>query len=109
MKRKFIKSGVWTMSRHPNYFGEITLWWGVFLSALNGLIVHGNALLPALLAHSKSSQLYCLTVSPIFVYLLLNYVSGVNLLEAASDARWGSRKDYQDYKSKTPVLFPKLF
>ncbi len=108
-KGKFITSGVWSLSRHPNYFGEITLWVGVFLSALNGLIVHGNDLLPSLLAHSKSSQLYCLIFSPVFVYLLLNFVSGVNLLEASSDAKWGSKKDYRDYKTKTPVLFPKLF
>jgi len=108
-KGKFIRTGVWAISRHPNYAGEITLWFGVFLSSLNGLIVHGKDLVPTLLAHSKSSQLYCLAFSPVFVYLLLNYVSGVNMLEASADAKWGTKKEYQDYKAATPVLFPRPF
>jgi len=108
-KGKFIRTGVWSISRHPNYAGEITLWFGVFLSASNGLIVQGQDFLPTILTHIKSSQLYCLAFSPLFVYLLLNYVSGVNMLEASADAKWGSKKDYQDYKAATPVLFPRPF
>ncbi len=106
-KGKFIKSGLWSISRHPNYFGEITLWFGIFLTVLSGVI--GQPLFDNFITFAKSSQLYCLLFSPVFVYLLLNYVSGVNLLEKSADEKWGRNADYQKYKKTTPVLFPKLF
>jgi steroid 5-alpha reductase family enzyme len=93
---KFITTGLWSWSRHPNYAGEISLWIGVFISAVNALQT-GFTLAPQLLAYA---------CSPVFVFLLINYVSGVNLLESASDKKWGSRKDYQEYKARTPVVFP---
>lgn len=90
-KGRFIQSGLWAWSRHPNYFGEITLWVGVALIAL-----------PAL----SGWQLVTL-ISPVFVYLLLTRVSGVPMLESRADERWGDDPDYQAYKARTPVLFPK--
>ena len=92
-KGKFISSGLWSLSRHPNYFGEFTLWTGlaiISISFLNGVM-------------------YVVLLSPIFIYFLLNKVSGVNLLEEIGEKRWGSKKEYQDYKKNTPVFFPKLF
>ena len=47
-------------------------------------------------------------ISPIFVTLLLTRVSGVPLLEAKADAKWGDQADYQEYRRTTPVLVPKL-
>jgi steroid 5-alpha reductase family enzyme len=90
-KGRFIQSGLWAWSRHPNYFGEITLWVGVALIAL-----------PAL----SGWQLVTL-ISPVFVYFLLTRVSGVPMLESRADERWGDDPDYQAYKARTPVLFPK--
>ena len=90
-KGRFIQSGLWAWSRHPNYFGEILLWTGVALIAL-----------PAL-----SGFQYVTLISPLFVYLLLTRVSGVPMLEARADERWGDEPAYQAYKARTPVLFPR--
>ena len=92
-KGKFISSGLWSLSRHPNYFGEFALWTGLAIISISFL----------------SGVMYVVLISPIFIYLLLNKVSGVNLLEDIAEERWGSEKEYQDYKKNTPVFFPKLF
>ena len=89
---KFITSGLWSRSRHPNYFGEIILWIGVALIAF-----------PVL-----SGWQYVTLISPVFVMLLLIKVSGVKLLEESARKRWGSDPDYQEYVKTTPVLVPKL-
>ncbi len=90
---QFISTGLWSRSRHPNYFGEITLWLGVAVLAL-----------PAL----SGWQLATL-ISPVFVFLLLTRVSGVPLLEKKADRKWGGQADYEAYKANTPVLFPRLW
>ena len=88
-KDKFITTGLWSYSRHPNYLGEITLWLGVALMSFSSL---------------EGLQLITL-VSPIFTYLLLVYVSGVRLLEASGNKKWGHLSSYQEYKKNTPTLF----
>jgi steroid 5-alpha reductase family enzyme len=90
-KDKFITSGLWSWSRHPNYFGEIVLWFGVTIIAL-----------PVL-----QGWQWVTLISPIFIVILLTKISGVNLLEARADEKWGGQKDYETYKAKTPVLIPK--
>ena len=91
-KDKFITTGLWARSRHPNYFGEIVLWTGI-----------------AVISFSSLEGLQYLTlISPIFTYLLLVYVSGVRMLEARGDLKWGDDPEYQDYKKRTPVLFIKI-
>jgi len=92
-KGKFINSGLWSRSRHPNYFGEITLWLGIAVMAL-----------PVL----RGWQWIAL-ISPLFVTLLLTKVSGIPLLEKKSDKKWGGQEDYEAYKKKTPVLIPKIW
>ena len=91
-KGKFIHTGLWSRSRHPNYFGEITLWLGVAIIAL-----------PVL-----SGWQWVAMISPIFVFILLTRVSGVPMLEKKADDKWGGQEDYEEYKKNTPVLFPKL-
>jgi len=90
-KGRFIHSGVWSWSRHPNYFGEILLWVGVAVVAL-----------PVL----RGWQWVTL-ISPVFVALLLLRVSGVPMLEKAADEKWGGQADYEAYKSRTSVLVPR--
>lgn len=89
-KGKFIHSGLWAYSRHPNYCGEITMWVGIFVTAAHGL---PSPLLRAFAA-----------ASPAFVTLLLTRVSGVPLLEKQGDERWGKLPAYQEYKQRTSVL-----
>ncbi|MDQ0692208.1 DUF1295 domain-containing protein [Arthrobacter sp. W4I7] len=91
-KGRFINTGLWSKSRHPNYFGEITLWVGVAVIAL-----------PVL-----QGWQWAALVSPVFVALLLVKGSGVPPLEAKADKKWGSQADYEAYKQNTPVLVPKL-
>jgi len=91
-KGKFIRTGLWSRSRHPNYFGEIVLWLGVAIIAL-----------PVL-----QGWQWVAMISPIFVTLLLTRVSGIPLLEKKADKKWGGQEDYETYKKKTPVLIPKL-
>jgi steroid 5-alpha reductase family enzyme len=88
---RFIRTGLWAWSRHPNYFGEITLWVGIALIAL-----------PAL----SGWQLLTL-VSPLFVTVLLTKVSGVPLLEARGRKAWGDEPEYREYVAHTPVLVPR--
>jgi steroid 5-alpha reductase family enzyme len=88
---QFITSGLWAWSRHPNYFGEIVLWAGIALIAL-----------PAL-----SGWQYVTLVSPVFVFVLLTRISGIPLLEARGHRRWGDLPAYQDYRTRTPALFPR--
>ena len=87
---RFIRTGLWSWSRHPNYFGEIVLWTGVAIIALP--VLRGWQLLTLL--------------SPIFVALLLIKISGIPMLEARADEKWGGQVDYEKYKRQTSILIP---
>ncbi|MFM8877224.1 MAG: DUF1295 domain-containing protein [Anaerolineae bacterium] len=89
-KGKFINTGLWSWSRHPNYFGEIVLWIGVAIIAL-----------PVLRGWQWATL-----ISPIFIILLLTRLSGVPLLEKRADEKWGGQPDYEAYKAGTSVLVP---
>ena len=89
--KEFITSGLWAWSRHPNYFGEITLWLGLTLIALT--VLCGWHLVTLL--------------SPIFVYILLTRISGIPMLENRGQKKWGSDPEYVDYMNKTPSLMLK--
>ncbi len=92
-KDSFINEGLWARSRHPNYFGEITLWTGITVMGIS----------------TFEGMNYLAIFSPIFSYLLLVYVSGVRLLELRGKKKWGHLKDYQDYQKNTPKLIPRIF
>lgn len=88
---RFISTGLWAWSKHPNYFGEIVLWIGVAVVALPALSGWG----------------YIGLISPVFVILLLTRVSGIPLLERKAEKRWGDEPEYQRYSETTPVLIPR--
>jgi steroid 5-alpha reductase family enzyme len=90
-KGRFIQTGLWAWSRHPNYFGEIVLWIGVAIIAL-----------PVL----RGWQWVTL-ISPVFVALLITRISGVPMLEKRADERWGGQEEYEAYRERTPVLIPR--
>ena len=92
-KRKFISSGLWSKSRHPNYFGEFLIWTGITIICF-----------PVF-----SGFKYLALITPIFIYFLLNYISGVNLLEERATEKWGNNPEYVKYLKTTPKFFPKIF
>ena len=91
-KEKFITSGLWSKSQHPNYFGEILLWSAIALLSISSL----------------NGTQYLTLISPIFTYVLLVYISGVRLLDDMGIKKWGHLEEYKEYKRNTPTLFFKL-
>ena len=92
-KDKFISTGLWSYSRHPNYLGEILLWFGVAIMSFSSL---------------QDLQYFTL-ISPIFVYVLLVYISGIRILENQGDKKWGHLDSYKEYLKNTPRLFFRIF
>ena len=107
----FLTRGLWSKSRHPNYFGESTLWTGI--ATLSAGVLASNAGVVGMgiagtgLVAKVVSLLMC-GVSPAFVTFLLFKVSGIPLSESKYDKRYGDREDYQKWKKETPMFFPKL-
>ena len=90
---KWIDCGLWSYSRHPNYLGEILLWTGIAffgVSCFTGL--------------EKIAW-----ISPLFIYLLLTKISGTPILDRRALEKWGDDSEYQIYREKTPLLFPRFF
>ena len=92
-KDKFISTGLWSYSRHPNYLGEILLWFGVAIMSFSSL---------------EGFQYFTL-ISPIFVYILLVYISGIRMLENQANKKWGHLDSYKEYLKNTPRLFFRIF
>jgi steroid 5-alpha reductase family enzyme len=83
-KGKIIQSGLWKYSRHPNYFGEVVQWWGIFLMAIslpNGIIT---------------------IIGPLTITILILFVSGIRMLEK----KYAGRADFEDYKRRTSAFIP---
>ena len=91
-KDKFIQSGLWAWSQHPNYLGEIILWSGMSLIAI-----------PVL-----QGWQWLALISPFFVYLLLTKGSGIPTLDEKSQSKWGNDPEYKKYITNTGLLFPKI-
>jgi steroid 5-alpha reductase family enzyme len=87
----WIDEGIWHYARHPNYFGEILVWTGIFFYAAAGL--HGW-------------QLVIGAISPLFIATMLLFVSGIPILEKSADKKWGGDKQYLAYKRSTSLLVP---
>ncbi len=90
-KGRFIDSGLWAWSQHPNYFGEILLWVGVAIAAV-----------PLL-----TGWAWLALISPVFVYLLLTRVSGIPLLDIQAKLKFGDDPAYAAYVRRTAKLFPR--
>ena len=87
---RFVASGLWAYSRHPNYFGEMLVWWGLFVYVVP--VLHGWA--------------FAVIVGPVFITLLLIFVSGIPPLERSADEKYGDDPAYRDYKRRTSILVP---
>jgi steroid 5-alpha reductase family enzyme len=89
-RERFITTGLWRYSRHPNYFGEMLVWWGLFVYA----------------APFLEGWAYAVVIGPVFITLLLLFVSGIPLLERSADAKYGEDPAYREYKRRTSILVP---
>ncbi|KAI9020337.1 hypothetical protein DFJ74DRAFT_699423 [Hyaloraphidium curvatum] len=89
--KDFISTGLFRFSRYPSYFGELVLWIGMWLICIGGYTDGWN---------------WVGTVSPVFVFILLYFISGVRMLENSSEKRYGKREDYQRYKASTSKFIP---
>ncbi|MCO5598402.1 hypothetical protein L7F22_052497 [Adiantum nelumboides] len=89
-KGKWCDAGLWGFTRHPNYFGEILLWWGIFIAATP--VLNGGQ--------------WAAIVGPIFITIVLLFLSGIPLLEASADKRYGGMAEYRRYKKRTSPLIP---
>lgn len=88
---RYIDTGLWAWSRHPNYFGEIVLWTGVAVIA----------------SSTFQGWQWVGLISPVFVAFLLTRVSGIPILERRADERWAEDASYRAYKARTPLLVPR--
>lgn len=89
---RWIDEGVWHYSRHPNYFGEISIWVGLYIFAFSSL---------------TSLERLVGLVSPLAIFVALRYISGIPILEQSADERWGNDPNYCEYKAATPLLVPR--
>jgi steroid 5-alpha reductase family enzyme len=89
-RARFITGGLWRYSRHPNYFGEMLVWWGIFVFAVPFL----------------DGAAFAVVIGPVFITLLLLFVSGIPLLERSAEARYGDDPAYREYKRRTSILLP---
>jgi steroid 5-alpha reductase family enzyme len=85
-KSDIMQTGLWKYTRHPNYFGEVLVWWGIFIMVLP--LEYG---------------LWAI-ISPITISFLLLYVSGIPMLEA----KYNHNQAFQEYKKRTSSFFPML-
>lgn len=88
-KGKWIQEGLWSWSRHPNYFGEITVWVGMYITLFVSL--------------TDLERLLGL-VSPLAIAGTLIFASGIPILEKSADKKWGSNPAYKEYKKRTSIL-----
>lgn len=89
-RSRWIERGLWKYSRHPNYFGEVLLWFAIFLMVLS----------------QQGISFWWTAVSPLFILFLLLFVSGIPLLEKSAERKYGDNPDYRDYKERTNLFFP---
>jgi len=80
-----LKTGLWRYTRHPNYFGEVLMWWGIFL-----------------IAFASHPEAWITIISPLMITILILFVSGVPMLERAMKKRPG----YKEYMEETSVFLP---
>lgn len=88
-KNKWIQEGIWKYSRHPNYLGEMLVWSGLFIAGIQ---------------YFNLSQALVAVISPIFIFCLLMFVSGVPILERNADKKWGDNPEYKAYKKRTSLI-----
>ncbi|KAG9068624.1 hypothetical protein KI688_010900 [Linnemannia hyalina] len=103
-KRSFISTGLWSLTRHPNYFGECLLWFGSYLFCSSAFSAAMESPVP-IMSHWMSRLA---VFSPMFVTILITRVSGIPLLERENDRRLKDVVAYWKYKKATSMFVPTL-
>jgi steroid 5-alpha reductase family enzyme len=87
---RWMETGLWRYSRHPNYFGELLVWWGIF----------------GFVAGDLGGWQWASIIGPLAITFLLLKVTGIPTLEASAARKWGQNPDYQAYVRRTSRLVP---
>lgn len=87
---QLMTSGLYSWVRYPNYLGEILVWTGIWIYGAN----------------VYSGWMWISVISPLWIFILLRYISGIPLVEKSREEKYEEDKDYQQYKSNTKMLFP---
>jgi steroid 5-alpha reductase family enzyme len=87
---RWVSRGLWRYSRHPNYFGELLCWWGVFVFVAGDL----------------SGWSWLGVAGPLAITALLLFVTGIPTLEASARRKWGTDPGYAEYRRRTRLLVP---
>jgi steroid 5-alpha reductase family enzyme len=88
---RWMETGLWRYSRHPNYFGELLVWWGIFVFVTGDL----------------AGWQWLSIIGPLAITFLLLKVTGIPTLEASAANKWGQTPDYQAYVRRTSRLIPR--
>jgi len=86
----WIETGLWRYSRHPNYFGELACWWGVFVFVAGDL----------------GWWIWLGLMGPVVITLVLLFATGIPQLEQSAERKFGSQPGYQAYRRRTGLLVP---
>lgn len=97
-KDSFLKTGLWKITRHPNYFGEMLVWYGIALTFISSVIFNSENLL--------NYSLILFLICPLYMNISLIYISGIFLLEIREFERYWNEEGYQDYLKTTPMIIP---
>ncbi|MBF9014332.1 MULTISPECIES: DUF1295 domain-containing protein [unclassified Oceanispirochaeta] len=89
-KGHWVDTGLWRYSRHPNYFGEILVWWGLFIVVIPTLSGWG----------------WLTVLGPVTITLFLLKVSGIPLLEIQNEKKYGENPEFASYRKNTSLLIP---
>ncbi|CAM9868565.1 unnamed protein product [Chrysoparadoxa australica] len=95
---KWCDKGLWYFSRHPNYFGELLLWWGLFTFCSSVFTPASDS--------GEGSWGYATVAGPLFLMLILLFGSGLPLLESSALTKFGGQEAYQSYIKNTSILIP---
>ncbi|CAM9735522.1 unnamed protein product [Sphacelaria rigidula] len=96
--RGVCETGLWYYTRHPNYFGDLLQWWGIFTAC--------SAVFQAADDAGEGSWAYATICGPLFLTAILLFASGIPTVESSWDKKYGGSESYWDYKERTSILIP---
>eukprot|EP00904_Undaria_pinnatifida_P008789 jgi/Undpi1/503/HiC_scaffold_10.g03969.m2 len=96
--RGVCETGLWYYTRHPNYFGDLMQWWGIFTAC--------SAVFAPAADAGEADWGYATICGPLFLTAILLFASGIPTVESSWDKKYGGSESYWDYKERTSILIP---